>query len=297
MRAIDTSPFIVMLARQRSGTNPLRAVLDRHPEIFCSPEIFHPRPSPETELEVEMNYFEFLERHTEGAIKPVLTSLEAQEQLFLDYLSYLRCFSDKRYVLLDVKYNSTHAVDGPWRAVGREPELFLFIRRHGLRVLNLTRRNHLRYYLSWKKAELTAQWTDESAGRERPVDDPSITVPIEELMFHLAECATESQAVTRSFEGYPQYLELEYEDLFPTFGKPPAPKELRRLAAWLAIEPEFASGRLRHRKQAVLPLAATIENYEEVVAALRGTPHEYCLDDERGYRKTRRRGAARAMAR
>jgi hypothetical protein len=286
-----------MLARQRSGTNPLRSVLDAHPDLFCSPEIFHPQPSPDAHLEVETNYFGFLESHTNGEIRSVLTSLEAQERLFLDYLSYLRCFSDKRYVLLDVKYNSTHVVDGPWRAVGREPELFLFIRRHGLRVLNLTRRNYLRYYLSWKKAELTARWTDESPSRDAPADDPSITVELEELLFHLTECQVESDAIARSFAGYPQYLEVEYEDLFPTFGKPPARQELRRLAAWLAIEPDFRTRGMRHRKQAVRPLNETIENYAEVEAALRDSPFEYCLEDERGYRRSRRGKKVKALVR
>src|SRR5687768_10271596 len=151
-----------MLARQRSGTNPLRSVFSAHPDMHCSPEIFHPTPSRDAHLEFEMNYFEFLERHTKGEIKRVLTSLPEQRALFRDYLTYLRCFSDKRYLLLDVKYNSTHTVDGPWRALGREPEMFVFIRELGLRVLNLTRRNYLRYYVSWKKAQLTERWTDTS---------------------------------------------------------------------------------------------------------------------------------------
>ena len=275
---MDNSTFIVMLARQRSGTNPLRSVLDAHPDVFCSPEIFHPQPSPEAHLEVEMNYFEFLERHLKGDIKQVLTSLDSQERVFLDYLSYLRCFSDKRYVLLDVKYNSTHTLDGPWREVSREPELFLLIRRHGLRVLNLTRRNYLRYYLSWLKANESDRWTID-AGADG--DDPVVTVDPDAMIFHLELCRSENDAIAASFSEYPRYLEVEYDDLFPELGEPPSREELARIAAWLAIPPAFPAEPPRYRKQAVRPLGETIANYGEVVEALRGTPFEYCLDDER----------------
>src|SRR4051794_4639493 len=94
--------FVILLARQRSGTNPLRSVLESPPDLFCAPEVFHPEPSPDADYEVETNYFEFLERHTKGDIKPVLTSMERQEELFLDWLRYLRCFSEKRFIVLDV---------------------------------------------------------------------------------------------------------------------------------------------------------------------------------------------------
>jgi hypothetical protein len=287
---MDNSTFVVMLARQRSGTNPLRAILDAHPEVFCSPEIFHPEPSPDAHLEVEMNYFEFLERHASGGIKGVMTSLEAQELLFLDYLRYLRCFSDKRYILLDVKYNSTHVVDGPWRDITQQPQLFFFIREHGLRVLNLTRRNYLRYYLSWMKANLTDQWTHESESTNGSTpDDVSVTVPTDDLMPRLELCRSENQMIAHSFGEYPLYTEVEYEDLFPTLDGPPSAEQLQRIADWLGVAPAFPTEGLRFRKQAVRPLKKTIRNYAEVVDLLGGTPLEYCLDDEPMYRNGRRK--------
>ena len=284
-----------MLARQRSGTNSFRSVLDGHPDVFCSPEIFHPTPSADAHLEVEMNYFEFLERHANEGIKRVMTSLEAQERLFLDYLSYLRCFSDKRYILLDVKYNSTHTVDGPWRDIAQQPQLFFFIREHGLRVLNLTRHNYLRYYLSWMKANLTDQWTDESGSTNGSAhDDVSVIVPTDDLMPRLELCEAENARIAESFGDYPLYFELEYADVFPKLDGPPSARELARLAEWLGVAPAFPTNGLRFRKQAVRPLDKTIKNYSEVADLLRGTSLEYCLDDEAMYRTRRRRGARKA---
>lgn len=283
---MDRSTFVVMLARQRSGTNPLRSVLGAHPEIFCSPDIFDPKPSPEACLEVEMNYFEFLERHAQDGIKGVLTSLDAQEQTFLDYLSYLRCFSDKRYVLLDVKYNATHNVDGPWREVSTEPDLFRFVRRNGLRVLNLTWRNPLRYYLSWKKADLASQSSDEPETDEEPVsDEPSLRVPLDEMMFHLESCRTENETIARSFANYSRYKAVEYDDLFPALG-PPSEKKLEQLAAWLAIDPVFPRKEPRFPEQAVRPLKEMVINLDEVARVLRGSPFEHCLEGEGRYRRS-----------
>jgi hypothetical protein len=291
---MDNSTFVVMLARQRSGTNPLRAVLDAHPEVFCSPEIFHPDPSPDAHLEVETNYFEFLERHANGGIKRVMTSLEEQERVFLDYLNYLRCFSDKRYILLDVKYNSTHVMDGPWREITQQPQLFFFIREHGLRVLNLTRRNYLRSYVSLEKANLTDQWTDESGSTNGSApDDVTLALPLDDLMPRLELCRSESEMIARSFGDYPLYTEVEYGDLFPKLDGPPSTEQLRRIATWLGVAPAFPRDRLRFRKQARRPLDKTITNYAEVANLLSGTPLEYCLEDEAMYRRGHRKKAAR----
>ena len=116
---MDLSNVTVLLARQRSGTNALRDVLDSHPQVFCLPEVFQSQPSPKARHEVEANYFNFLDERR-GQIKSVLTSEEAQEALFLEYLAYLDAFSEKPRMVVDIKYNSAHNVDAPWRDLAAE---------------------------------------------------------------------------------------------------------------------------------------------------------------------------------
>ena len=288
MNDLDGSSFVVLLARQRSGTNALRSVLDAHLDIFCMPEIFHPRPSPEAHLEVETNYFNFLERHTKGDIKSVMVSAEAQESVFVAYLAYLRSFSNERYVLLDIKYNSTHHLDPPWRQMTAEPGLFALIKKHGLKVLNLTRRNYLRYHLSNLKSRTTRRFTLENGGDAQPsseshgvtpYEDPTLAVIPTELRWDLELCQWEDQLIARNLAGYAGYLAADYADLFSRLGHPPSARELGRIAEWLAISP-FEVRVPQYRKQATKSLEATIANYEEIQASLRGTPFEYCLEDE-----------------
>jgi LPS sulfotransferase NodH len=289
---MELSDMTVLLARQRSGTNALRDVLDSHPDVFCLPEIFQAQPSPKARHEVEANYFNFLDERRDQ-IKGVLTSEEAQEELFLEYLGHLGTFSEKSRMIVDVKYNSAHNVDAPWRDLAAEPTLFAYIRRHGMRVLNLRRRNYLRYYLSWLKTEETRKYHLHASGPEgtAKVEDQGITLDIEEMFFRLELCQAEDRLIHRMLGGYPSYLAIEYEELFPRIGAPPADVVLERVAEWMGVEADFRKSQPRYRKQSVLPLEQAITNYGSVAEALRGTEFEYVLEDEPAYR-TAPEGAA-----
>jgi hypothetical protein len=282
---MDLSNVTVLLARQRSGTNALRDVLDSHPQLFCLPEVFQAEPSPKARHEVEANYFNFLDERR-GEIKKVLTSEEAQEALFLEYLRFLGAFSDKPRIVVDVKYNSAHNVDAPWRDLAAEPTLFAYIRRNGIRVLNLRRRNYLRYYLSWLKTEQTRKYHLHASGPDGAVkvEDEGIMLDVDEMFFRLELCQAEDRLIHRMLGGYPNYMAIEYEELFPRLGAPPADAVLERVAAWMGIDPEFKKSQPRYRKQSVLPLEQAITNYGAVAEALRGTEFEYVLEDEPTYR-------------
>jgi hypothetical protein len=282
---METSDVVVLLARQRSGTNALRDVLDSHPDVFCLPEVFQAEPSPKARFEVEANYFNFLDARRDS-VKQVLTSEDAQARLFLDYLQFLGTFSEKRYVVVDIKYNSAHNIDGPWRDIGGAPTLFQFIRRNEMRVLNLTRLNYLRYYLSWIKTERTRKYHLHALGSDAPVkvEDEGLAVDLDDLLFRLELCQSEDRLVNRVLAGYPGYMAIEYEELFPRIGAAPSEEVLGGVAGWLGIEAEFPKNQPRYRKQSVLPLSEAITNYDEVAEALRGTEFEYVLDDEIPYR-------------
>lgn len=292
---MPTSEFVVLLARQRSGTNPLRSVLGTHPDIMCFPEVFTDHPTTDWELEVATNYASFLAQRAGGDTRSLLVAAD-HRAAFRDFLEYLRCFSDKRVLLVDVKYNSTHHVAKYWRFISEQPFLFTLLKEEGIRVLNLTRRNYLRYWLSEVKAHKTQRWEafDERVVGDRrwfqnkyadraSVSDLVVHLDVEETLEKLALCKAEDEIVRASFAGYGPYLELAYEELFGTIGAPMAEDALHSITDWLGLEAAFGERRPEYRKQSGLPLAETIENFPEIAAALRGTPFEYCLEDERLY--------------
>ena len=142
--------FTFLLARQRTGTNALRSVLQSNPDIFCFDEVFklEDRHSSDPATRA-INYFTFLLQYCSGDITRAFP--DQVEPLFGAYLAYLRGLADKRLKVVDVKYNSTHHITGPWRAVA-EPTLFDLIKARELSVLQLCRRNYLRCLLSHLKA-------------------------------------------------------------------------------------------------------------------------------------------------
>jgi hypothetical protein len=269
---VDYSTFVILLARQRSGANALKSVLQTHPEIWCSAEILNPHPG--TIPGVLMNYFRFVERTTVMPASEAITA-DNQEELFLAHLDFLRSFSDKRLKVLDLKYNQVRTA---FPAAADELALLSFLRHHRFPVLNLTRRNYLRSYLSAAKAR--QRGVGHETGEGTATGDQRVEVDMPSLIWKLQQCSAENERIARSFAGYDRYLTFDYEDLIEYLGGPISERVLSEIAQWLGVPPDFPQRSARFKKLASLPLEETITNFEEIEAALRGTPFEYCLEDE-----------------
>jgi len=271
--------FTVLLARQRSGTNALLSVLGTHPDIFCFDEVFRRddliRPD---EVQIRGNYFNFLAEYAAGDITK--TFPDRHEQVLADYLAHLRALARRRHVVVDVKYNSTHHLSGVWRPMIGEPTLFGALRAREVAVLHLTRRNYLRCLLSHLKA-----WESK---RYYVFDGPAppdvgVSVPATWALDEMGRWRAEDELVTRAFDGYAFYKQIEYADLFPDTSGAISKSALEDLRTWFAVSDDFAN-RASLSKQSSLPLKATVENMDELVETLRGTAFEYCLADEPAYR-------------
>jgi hypothetical protein len=102
-----------MLARQRSGTNALRSVLNSHPDVFCLTEVFSFMDrNSKHRLTRKTNFFNFLVNYAGGDVSRILP--DQHEKIFLAYLAFLRSFSKKRFILIDVKFNTTHFLTPPY---------------------------------------------------------------------------------------------------------------------------------------------------------------------------------------
>ena len=271
------SDFTILLARQRSGTNAIRRVLESNADVFCFSEVFSVIEKDSTnQLTRETNFYRFAERHARGNVERVLP--EAQTALFQDFLEYLRCFSSRRRLVVDVKYNNAHLLVAPWSNDFTAPFLFTLIQDLGINVLNVKRTNYLRYVLSNEKAKATNQWHTWLRMRQRYVDVP-IALPVESLLEELAICAHEDGVVNRCFSRYPRFRTWEYTDIFEPTTDGVSVDFATATAEFLGVTNSFDLVP-DYTKQAQLPLEESILNYDEVAATLRGTRFEYCLDDE-----------------
>lgn len=268
----------ILLARQRTGTNALRSVLATHRDICCFDEVFklEDRCSADP-LTRDSNYFTFLERYCAGDVTRAYP--DRHEQILTDYLAYLRGLTAKPLIVVDIKYNSTHHISDVWRSIG-EPTLFAAVKTRGLAVLHLTRRNLLRCLLSSMKGYASKRYYVRDGN---PPPDVKVTVPTAWMLDTLSHWAAEDELVARACADGPCYKRVEYSDLFPDGSGVMTIGPLRDLAGWFGVDDAFTN-RVSLSRQSSLPLDQTIENFDEVRAALCGTRFESCLDDEPAYR-------------
>lgn len=278
---VEPERFVVLLARQRTGTNALQSVLERHPAISCTREVFHPEPEAHAHLDLERNWFHFLRRRGADGIVAMLTERDGKERAFGEFLAHLQSLTPKPRIVLDVKLNSTHQLDGPWREPLADPALFRFIGDQGLRVMHLRRRNHLRTWLSLVKANRTGEWLRSG---EHGAEPGALALDPDELLRLARRWEAQDAHVAQRFPPGERCLRLEYEQLFPHLGGGAARDQLSRIAALLGVDDAFAEAEPEYSKQSARPLAETIANYDEVATALRGSEFAGCLDDEPAYR-------------
>ena len=275
----DYSDFVVLLSRQRSGTNPLRAVLGTHPDVFCFNEVFNlPDRDADEPFLRESNFFTFLERYAKNDVRRMTP--DNHERLFLDFLEYLRCLSPKQYAVIDVKYNTMHFLTRPWQERG-SPYLLELIDKHGLYVLNVTRRNYVRYVLSSLKAWRSDRYTVDDS--DAAYVDWTTDLAPGFLLSELEHCRDEDHRIRSELPDQDRVLTCDYAEIFPGEGVPISPEFLDRFAAWRGIPNRFALD-TEYRKQSTLPLRETIENYAQIEEALRDGPFAYCLEDEPSYK-------------
>jgi hypothetical protein len=285
MDVVETyTDITILLARQRSGTNPLRARLASHGDIFCFEEVFSLiNKASDDPLKRDTNFFTFLETYASGDVTRIFP--DRHDDLFRDYLEYLRCYASESLSVVDVKYNTTHFFAEAWSENFAIPYLFHLIRRLNVRVLNIKRANYLRYVLSNEKAQLTGAW-HVYPGQFDDYADASISLDPATLLSKLETCALEDAIVDAHFADYPHIFVWEYADLFdPTTGAISTPF-LERVSDFLGVENTFRPAS-KYRKQASLTLEASIRNYQEVEDLLRDTAFEYCLLDEAAYHGAR----------
>lgn len=276
----DFSHFTILLSRQRSGTNALRSVLESHPEIFCFNEVFNfgDKDSDDPFLR-HTNFFNFLKEYARGDLDRIFP--DRHERLFLDFMEYLRCFASKPHIVIDVKYNTTHFFTKTWTDNMTAPYLLTLLRKLGLRVLNLRRRNYLRYSISNVKALQSRVYSLSS--EQSDYHDGRVCLKLEGLLNELQKCRDEDRLLDAWFSDYPLFRPHEYVDVFRGSTSDVSVEFLATVAGWLGVTEDFRA-QTDYRKQSYLPLTETIENYDEVANLLTGTEYEYCLEDEPMYR-------------
>ena len=179
----------------------------------------------------ETNFFNFLARHA-GKGDPEVLMPNNHDQLFVDFLEYLRGFSPKPLLFVDVKYNTTHFFTKPW-AERLAPYLFELLVQHNVKVLNIKRKHYLRYVLSSEKAWHSGRYTVYEG--EHDYSDSRRVIDVPFLLAELSHCAEEDAIIDRQFAAYEDFRAYDYSTLFPG-DRVIEESFLEDIAEWFGIE-------------------------------------------------------------
>jgi hypothetical protein len=252
----------MLIAQPRSGTQALGSVLDGHPQIRFRDEVFH-EDNPDT-------WFRFLTKRVE-ADPEGFWPRRAREN-FTAFLRYLESSDAKPVQVIDVKYTSLHQIVDSWKGPSERPAILTFAREERLPILHLTRRNHLKAYVSLRLAQRNDVWHLRSA---RQLAHATIELPGPHALAVLERYAVEHEMVSAYLDGHEPLLALEYEELFGSDGSL-TPEVQARIGTLLGVSP-FESVKPAYVKQTSDDLSRVISGFDELAQALASTPYAWML--------------------
>lgn len=260
---------VVLLCAQRTGSGALGSLLGKHPSVSYWGEIFHPDDGHSPQ-----NFFHHLEK-SKASLSRFVRSLDKTE-MFEAYLRDIGKRDPGHAVLIDIKYSSTHHLNGAFHTPGERPDVMAWIWRRQVPVIHLKRANHLRTLVSAMLAHQSGVWHTTEAVPDLP---RPIEIDIGLMLSHMAW----SRSMERLFDGYVgqarRSATVEYETLFDSQGRLGV-AERSEIADLLDLEPaELVNQVPGLTRQSPQPLAELISNFDEVAGALAETDSLWmCLD-------------------
>jgi LPS sulfotransferase NodH len=258
---VSKQDIICIVARQRSGTTALQAILGCTGRIANFGEIFQTG-----QLDRSGSFFGYCrERNillSDVALAPALS------QLMHDYMGHLRQLAGERHVLIDVKFNSWDAVRPAWRYPQEEPYFLALLKSLKALFIFIQRLDVAAQIVSAHIARANDQWQNLSLA----------TAPAAPLDIDIGKAEREARKICvaeaflwRSLKKYKRVLHFTYESLYEEDNL--AADARQRICSALGEELRFPS-QPPIRKSGV-DKASTVRNYAELVAAVGNVVERY----------------------
>jgi LPS sulfotransferase NodH len=242
----------VILGTQRTGTILLMGLLDSHPEIACTGELFQHKAD---QVQHSVPRYRL---HVTSSLKNRILHLAARRRSIQGYLDDLFTILDAPVVGFKLMLDQAQ----------RFPAVLDYLKAHDFKVIHIVRQNLLKTYIS----RLRARQTGVYLSTESP-DKVLLHVPVDSLVHELAALEREQETlqdvVSRlSLDSFT----VSYESIASRLRE----SELRRLLLFLGVDPDM---HLEPRSTKITPddLGEAIANYEEVVTTLTDTAYQRFL--------------------
>ncbi|MEN9932759.1 MAG: hypothetical protein RIS17_1332 [Pseudomonadota bacterium] len=259
--------YVLLLARQRTGTGALNSALEKHPNIKYLGEIFNPN-----DVNSETNFFRFYEKEIKARGKKTWPNIKAA--VFQRYIKIMHERYKRKTLITDVKYNNLHHLDGNWRGLIEMPLFLQETMNCDRPIIYLKRKNRLRTFLSGVLAELNNVW---HTSEKRHLRRLSVPIDTNYLCNYIDITEKEDELISNWIGHYHKKIEFDYADLFSSSGE--INSQIIGSVLDLMGQPLVPGLQPSIIKQAPMDLTAAIENFEDVQRALAGTRHEWMLTD------------------
>ncbi|MCU0694120.1 MAG: sulfotransferase [Polyangiaceae bacterium] len=250
-----TAQRFVVLSSARSGSNMLRSLLEEHPDVACSGEMFNPANG---------------DGYVKWARKSAVRRLQNR---------YLRNHCVEAY--LDNLFAKAYLQGAP-KAIGFKvmyPGQFnrcsifpYYWQEHGFKIVRLTRHNLLRRYVSSKIANLEDVW----ATREHRGTRVTLKVEIDDLLARLSRMEVINQRINSLVNEF-DHIMVDYERLVADKGA-----VMQAVFGFLGVGGGDRSHDVQAKTVRQNPdrLSDLIENYDEVCTALQATPWRRFIEEQ-----------------
>ena len=259
--------FVLLLARQRTGTGALNTALEKHPNIKYLNEIFN-----EDNAKLDTSFFRFYERQVRMYGRKIIPNLRFG--IFERYMKSMRARYKAGTMIIDTKYNNLHHLDANWRGPIQCPTLLEECMNRDIRIIHLTRRNHLKTFVSGVLADINRVW---HAFDIAEIHTRSASIDLNSLMNYLDVTEKEDEIVSLWIKHYHRKMEFDYADVFTSAGE--IDEGIMKTLLDFLGEPYVPGLQPLIFKQAPAELAESIANFDEVKQALLGTRHAWMLTD------------------
>lgn len=238
----------VIICAARTGSTMLRTMLNGHPQILCHGEVFAG----------QIFGYVHADLRADTVLARKLRRLRRSDPV--RYFEHFVYRSDRKEAvgakLLYSVFDSHQFAPATSRLIDDTD----------VRVIHLTRRNHVARIVSKQRVNLTGISTLRAADRtsELPVL-PRVTLTYDQLVREVADTQHAEQRLRKRFSDHPVF-ELAYEDIHPDA------QCVMDLQCFLDVAPvPLQAATIKISSD---PLREALTNFDDLAALARGTPHE-----------------------
>ena len=194
--------IVFMFSRQRSGTNALNSILNKHNDVLCTWEIFT------DDKNLNYNFWSYVNKSNISFYYYRMHPIE----IFDNFIKYISNSTNKNIIVIDVKYNGINSINYIWfSSFFDTPDIIKYIYKNKYNILQLTRYNLLDQYISIIRADFTKQYTFYDNSEEKYF---SFNLDINKFKKFIKSAKKEDAYFKKLFHKCNNYLTLDYNELF-----------------------------------------------------------------------------------